>query len=256
MAGDHARPCASVTGMGQDVDPGGGTSAAVVAFYADSAPPGLDSFVTEVQGELTDLLGESFRPRDVATTHTTVIGLDLLAPLLGSGDLPRDLARRAPGDLDGFCRRLQDLVDTGDHGVRFGGVADEEGPFASRGRRLHQRMIGVDHGQVVLVGWPIDDRGTPTSMLDEWRVELARFGVRHRYPLPDPDAHMVLGRLDPRIGTDVASRALGRLRAHLTSYSCFVPLGRDQLRVIVYDDPTVPLKSTRVLPLGRLLGAT
>ena len=42
--------------MGQDVDPGGGTSAAVVAFYADSAPPGLDSFVTEVQGELTDLL--------------------------------------------------------------------------------------------------------------------------------------------------------------------------------------------------------
>lgn len=240
--------------MEQADDPGRTTTAAVVAYYSATAPPGLDDYVGEVQANLRALLGDAVRPRAVATTHTTVIGLDVLAPLLGSGDLPLDLAERAPGDLHGFCRRLRSLVDSHDAGIRFGGFGDEDGSFSSRGQRLHHRMLGADRGQVVLVGWPVDQAGRATTMLARWRAELVGFGVRHRYPLPDPDAHMVVAELDPAVDADLLTRSLDTLRARLAAYSCFVPVRRENLSVVVYDDPRLPLATTRALPLGRLLG--
>lgn len=240
--------------MGQTGDPDSATTAAVVAYYGATAPPGLDDYVAGVQAGLTELLGDAVRPRVVATTHTTVIGLDLLAPWLGSGDLPPDLADRVPADLHGFCRELQSFVDTDDADIRFGGYRDEDGPFSSRGLRLHRRTLGVDRGQVVLVGWPVDQDGTATTMLDRWRTRLGEFGVQHRYPLPDPDAHMVIAELDPAADADAVARSLEDLRARLAASSCFVPLRREHLSVVVYDDPTLPLATTRALPLGRVLG--
>lgn len=233
-------------------------TAAVVAFYDETKPPGLADFVARLQTRLTELLGEVFWPRPVATTHCTLIGLDALAPQLASGDLPPDLDDRTDLDLDGFTRWLRTTVDDAGVGIRFGGYdGADPTPYLSRGLSLRHRTLVVDRGLVVLIGWPLDGQDTPTLHLDAWRRGASGFGVQHRYPLADgahdPDAHVVIGELTRAVGPDVLSPVLEELRAELTDRSCYVPLAWEHVRVVVYDDPRLPLATTRSRPPDRLL---
>jgi hypothetical protein len=205
-----------------------------------------------VQADLAARLGASYLPRPLATTHSTLIGLEALGPLEPSEGLRARLRDTRHADLGGFAGHLRRALHEAPVTVQFGGFPDRDLGLSSRGRRLHERSLVADRDQVVLIGWPVDAAGHPGPVLDRLRRDAGRFGFEHRYPLSetaiDPDAHVVVGELVDGVPADELSAALAAARAALAGRPRRVPLRWDDLTIVVYDDTRLPLDSTAVVP--------
>lgn len=214
------------------------TTSALVAHY-DSTPgsasgSALWRLAEGVQGHVAAALGDDFVARDPATVHSTVLGLD---------DTPVSLH----GPLGARARALlaeQPLR------LQAGGWPDTDLPVSSRGRRLHERTLSRFGSTLVLLAWPVEDDGAPSTRLDTLRRELVAAGGRHRYPLDsehqDPDAHLVIGTLHPDADPAEVDRRLVDARGALAAAAYHLVVGPDDLSVVTYDDPSLPRASTRV----------
>jgi hypothetical protein len=238
---------------GVDPAPAPVRSASLVAWYGreDAA---LAALREGLGNALLAALGDGFVPRPPRTLHTTVIGLDDAAPVPLGGEERRlrEAAARDPAGLAAAVRAgLRDPLV-----VQVGGFPDADLPVSSRGQRLHHRSLVHDagRGQVVLVGWPVTGDGTPTLRLDRLRHDLEGHGVRHRYAdgedWQDPDAHLVLG--ETRGDVRDVEPALADLRTRLAARPTRLVVRATDVRVVVYDDPRLPLDTTAVLPLSAL----
>jgi hypothetical protein len=227
---------------------------AVVAWYGRE-PTELRRLRDHVHGLLSDALGSAFVPRAVGTLHSTIIGLDGLAPF-PPGPVQDALAERTTGaDLGGLLLELRSVVHSSPPVIQFGGFGDGEHPVTSRGQRLADRTLVVDGRKVVLVGWPVVE-GSATWQLDELRRRCARRGFAHRYPLDDtatdPDAHMVVGEI-----AGVADRArildeVVRIRGSLASTPLLLAMAAEEISVVTYTDPRLPFSTTEAAPLVSL----
>lgn len=239
-------------------DKGARQTAAVVAFYGVRKPPALQHFVAQLQAKLLRAIGNArFTPRGGPDLHTTIIGLDDVEPTL-----LHELAkcrRRLDGqaDLVGFIRLLQERLSGQPMIVQYGGYVDIDYPLQSRGIRLFERSLVENNGQIVLIGWPVDETGEPSASLDELRREAVHFGLQHRYSLSgsntDPDSHIVLGELvGERLEKDELGPILQSGRAYLASHSCCVALAFDDLAVVTYEDPRLPADTTSLIPIDQI----
>ncbi|WP_030483182.1 hypothetical protein [Nocardioides aequoreus] len=210
-------------------------TSAIVAHYASEPGDPLWPLATAVQRDVASALGDDFLARDPRTVHTTVLGLDdtpaaLHAPLTG---LVREQLAAEP-------LRLQ-----------VGGWPDVALPVSSRGRRLHERTLSRFGRTVVLLAWPVDPHGVPTTRLDALRRALVAAGGRHRYPLDeghlDPDAHLVIGVVRDDADLDAIDAGLQVARTLLAQQPRHLDIGPDDLSVVTYDDPTLPPATTRVV---------
>lgn len=229
-------------------------SASVVAYYGPVKPPAFAEAVAGLQSAVAAGLGTSFLPRPLVTTHSTVVGLDVLGPVHRSGDLVGRLRDDPRADLAGFAEHLRAVLDGSAVTLQLGGFPDRDLGLTSRGQRPYVRSVTADRGQVVLVGWPVDDAGRPLATLDRLRREARRFGIEHRYPLTaseqDPDAHVVVGELAAGVPTDELLAALGAARGALATRTCRMPLRAEDLAVVAYADPRLPWETTVRVSLG------
>jgi len=220
--------------------------AAVVAWYGRESAQ-LRALRTHVHGLLADALGAAFVPRAEGTLHSTVLGLDAFAPFPPGPAGEAVVQRTAGADLDGLLVELGRTFDTSPV-VQFGGFGgDQDLPVTSRGQHLADRTL-VRHGRtVVLVGWPVVD-GAPSWQLDELRRCCVRRGFAHRYPFPDPDAHMVVGEV-----TDAAAdEQVAQVRSALASQPFVVAVPTTELQVVTYTDHRLPPDSTEHVPIASL----
>jgi hypothetical protein len=219
--------------------------ATVVAYY-DALPADLAELVSRVQGWVGEEL-PGFRPRRLGQVHATIIGL----------------GRPRPGlDLPGLLDHLR-AAFAAPLRIQFGGFADRDYAFASRGGRLYERGLTLRNGTATLVGWPVGERrggataeAEPLDVLDGIRRGCRRFGAAHKYHdapgATDPDAYLVVGGYDDDAPTSAAGieRAARRARAALLRHPVRVRTGVEQLRVVAYGDRGLPPASTVALPLA------
>ncbi|MFN8194518.1 MAG: hypothetical protein U0R80_09570 [Nocardioidaceae bacterium] len=234
-------------------------TASIVAFYGPDKPRPLTDLVAVLQADLAERIGPALLPRPLDAVHSTLVGLDVLGPVAwpdtsGSGRLvaPEGV------DLAGFARHLRTELDREPVTLQLGGFPDRDLGVTSRGRRLHERSLTADRGQLVLVGWPVDPLGSPVATLDRLRRDARPFGIAHRYHRDaadiDADAHLVLAELAPSVPPAALDDALAAGRTALAGRAHRVPLRWEDLRVVLYDDPRLPLATTVVLPMAAIGG--
>jgi hypothetical protein len=227
--------------------------ATIVALYGEGKPAGLRSLLVDVQAGIADAVGVHFRPRPVHDIHSTIIGLE------SGGPVAHDRVAIAGIDVNGLCRHLEDSLARSPLTLRFGRFGDHG--VSSRGSSLYQRTVVVSGDKVVLIGWPVTDRGDPTWRLDALRRELGRFGARHGYfQTPwsrDPDAYLVIGDLLDGWNAERLDACVQKCRAELSRTSCEVRLTAADVGLAIYTDTRLPADSTTVVALsevGRLGG--
>ena len=227
--------------------------ATIVALYGERKPAELRSLLVNLQAGFADAVGVHFRPRPVHDIHSTIIGLE------SGGPVAHDRVAVAGIDVIGLCRHLEDSLTRFPLTLRFGGFAEHG--VSSRGTSLYERMVVVSGDKVVLIGWPVTDRGEPTWRIDLLRRELGRFGARHGYfQTPwsrDPDAYLVIGDLLDGWNAARLDACVERCRAELSRTSYEVRLTAADVGLAIYTDTRLPADSTTVLALsevGRLCG--
>ena len=180
-----------------------------------------------------DGLGASVRPYRLEQVHATIIGLE----------------RTPSSKLAGVVEYLRNdfpsfTVQIG--GFREGATYD----FTSRGLHPFARSFSVQGNTAVAMGWP------PANALDDVRRTLHdRLGASHRYYQSpedvDNDFYFVLGRFDPgQADPDGVRRVAGELRSFLAHGATLVPVSRETLRVVAYEDPELPWGACRAFRVG------
>ena len=103
------------------------------------------------------------------------------------------------------------------------------------------------------MGWPVQN-GTASPALDQLRRQLQRFGVLHKWHRrpedTDNDFFFVLGRLNETIPDEKRSAIEQGLREQLARRKqLLLPLTPDALSFVAYEDPPLPLTSSRPIRL-------
>jgi hypothetical protein len=206
-------------------------------------------------------LGAAFEPYDLAQVHATIVGLEHIAGSIGRNANFRTLrGRSVEMDIPRFLDALREssllpLV------VRFGGFAQTDSPFLSRGARPYPRSFSVQGEKVVLMGWPwrAGTGGGPGDFphsLDAVRRSAQGFGILHAYHRAqsdlDNDLFLRLGTIRrDDLDDDRVADLEERVRLHLSRMRpLVVRIGFDDLRVVCYRDERLPLASTLALPLS------
>jgi hypothetical protein len=205
-----------------------------------------------------------FRPYPLAQVHATVLGLE---------KLPRPgLYNRNLHDFRGELRamRLPELfgfIIEPDHlpfDAQFGGFANRDYGFRSRGARPFQRSFSIQGRTAVVIGWPVRAAGDGRSsaphwplILEELRRSAQRFGVLHRWHRQpsdvDNDLYLRLGLLDGELADAQRELIEQEMRRALSnSAPSTVPIGPSDLAVVAYPDgeETLPVDRSEVLRLA------
>jgi len=205
----------------------------LVSHYGPKSA-GFASLIIGCQRLLADDLGAGFRPYHVEQVHGTVVGLE----------------RASSSQLDHVIRFLS--TDFQPFLIHVGGFrADATYSFTSRGRHPFERSFSIQGTAAVAMGWPRD------NALDALRRILHdRFGVRHAYYKSpgdiDNDFYFVLGRIDASsLDPGRIAAAADGVRLLLSSVvGLEVPVSRETLSVVAYEDPELPLEGSRAFPVS------
>ncbi len=220
----------------------------LVAGYG-AKPRAFEELVRDLQARLVRMLGAGFVPYSVGQVHGTIIGLEGLrepegvinANFLHLRQERRvmDLAR-AVAVLDESALPLR---------IRVGGFgASTSFEFTSRGQHPYERSFSLRGGIATVIGWPAVNDGRVRT-LDDLRRRFAEANVLHKYHASDADVdddfYFVLGRVDTEeveALTDVEAAMREQLA---TRPPIILELGSEHIRIVAYEDPTLPLESSR-----------
>jgi hypothetical protein len=219
-----------------------------ISLYGRKPEP-LRNLLASVQAAAVAHLGPAFVPYDLDQVHGTLVVLtgwrdvDDQGAVVNQCYLEYRGQRRAMdfGRVQEILReRLAEPI-----AIRLGGFGPDAGePFASQGRRLHERSFSAQSGALVLVGWPVAalESGGRTQPLEDLRREMTRAGVLHRYHREpsdvDDDFHLVVGHYAGAPPDRVAA-AVGAARDYLAGHPVDVQVGLGQVRIIASDTPTL-----------------
>lgn len=211
-------------------------AASVVAYYGEKHTE-LKDLISDAQEHVGRALAGHFCPRDPYEVHATIIGLENPKPGARMGDL------------------LQYLRDEFDQAmtIQFGGFAARgSDSLRSRGLPLYQRSFTISGGDVMLMGWPVQD-GDATTALDAVRRQCDGLGFTHKwysdaYPV-DPDCYLSLGRLVATVGEEAVEACEQHLREFLSGDGIQVPLAREDVSIVLYEDRSLARASSTLYRL-------
>jgi hypothetical protein len=242
--------------------------ATLVAFYGPKRNP-LRHLLRSWQqrlGRSTRRIGgqPAFRPSPLAQTHATLLGLERLPG--------PDLHNRNVHEFRGQLRtmRLPELFAFllgSDHlpfAVRFGGFAERDYPFRSRGAWPYHRSFSIQGRTAVVIGWPAQTArdGCPTTRdwpltLDELRRSAQGFNVLHRWHREpadiDNDLYLRLGVLDGELTEPQRQLVEQEMRRAMSgSPSSTVRISASDLAVVAYPAgaETLPVDRCEIVPLA------
>lgn len=224
--------------------------ATLVAWYGEKDDE-LRRFIADVQKVLAKALDEKFEPYAEAQVHATIIGLEtaqLDGRRIGANFF---LARDIEHEIDP-ARVLELVRDTPflPLTLRIGGHRPDAPPdFVSRGEHPYVRSFGIRGDAAVAMGWPAVD-GAWNSSLDDLRREFRAAGFLHKWHAReddvDNDGYFVLGRAAVAdIPPEEIARVEKRVRERLAEHTVDVPLRREDLSVVTYEDVRLPLETSR-----------
>lgn len=239
------------------------TQLSLVAGYGAKNPPYADRLARVLDSIRLSALGPYFQPYAVEQIHGTIVGMERAADQAGFANANL-LARRGAPVAMKFDRIVTTLRRHLPMNVRFGGFAPNEAPFLSSGRTPHERAFQIQWAtrRCTLIGWPhrAGDFTTQRPLL-ALRDDLERHcGLGHKYP-EDNDFFMVLGLMElPERVTPEEVSAVQRaasvlemqLREHLAENPFDLVIELPDIRIVAYDDVTLPPASTRAYALSDL----
>jgi len=226
------------------------TKVTLVAWYGPKEAL-LASLIAELEALVAKELGKLFEPYAPEQVHATVIGLETVVHherRVGANFL---LARDVDAEID--PERALEIIQTSEHlpfALRIGGQRpDEPAEFLSRDQHPFLRSACVRGGAVVAMGWPWKDARW-TSSLEGIRRELRAAGFLHKWHAReddvDNDGYFVLGRASVAdLSVSEVDRIEQLLRKRLAERVVDVPLRREDLFVVAYEDPRLPLETSR-----------
>jgi hypothetical protein len=231
---------------------------ALVALYGEK-PPGLARLIVDCQEQLERALGAAFLPYTVEQVHATILGLEQTVGAPGENAHFAQLRHeRRQMDFAG----LLDLVRTTPTlplTVQIGGFADRAYGFTSRGRTPYARSFTQQGDKAVLMGWPIQPAGKGRMIypeqLDELRRAFQPLHFLHKYHATpadvDNDFYFRIGLIDM---SKVAAARLQTAAADLRHYlsirqPLLLPVGREQIAIVAYEDERLPPSTTRFWPI-------
>lgn len=222
---------------------------ALVALYGEK-PQGVTAFIIDIQGMVAQYF-PSFRPYQIEQIHGSVIGLEgafesSTGRIINKNYLDLRSEVRAM-DIEHLIEVLERCPYFPLH-IRIGGCsADRDHGFLSRGSHPWDRSFFINGQDVVMIGWPVGERGT----LHRLRASFNEAGVLHKYhsdtSLIDDDFYVVLGHLD-RSGSDgeAARGAIRKVRTYLSQRSCCFSVSSHDLSIVQYLDRELPINGTVV----------
>ena len=217
------------------------TRESIVSWYGPKHPD-FASWITGVQDQRALLLGDLFAPYEPERVHATLF----------------DVSTK-----DGLCVAYRDLRDTAvvanlpaaeawlareiaHHPlqIHFGGDHADDRRLTSRGELRRERRFSIQGDKVVVLGWSADH-----GALSNLRKGAEAFGFLHRYhAMPsdaDDDCYMRIGLLAPAKSRGLDVDEIERLvHMHLDDHDVTVELRPDDVRVVTYEDESLPLATT------------
>ncbi len=228
--------------------------------YYRKKPEPLRHLILSLQESLQKKLGDHFRPYQIEQVHATLLGLE---SFLESGHryshwYRKNIGAGQPIDFRGLLNRLQTSLP--DMQIQIGGYeARRDHGFLSRGDHPYPRSFSFQLSTAVVVGWPVTEREGKWSYSEQFYQLRHAFEQHylchkwHKDGYRDNDCYLVLGKIDrAAIGEEVLAEVSREIRTELAKTPVRIPFSREFLTIVVYENPELPLKTTRFFPLEEL----
>jgi len=239
--------------------------ATLVALYGNKENK-LAKLITECQALVKEAVKEEFKEYALEQVHATIIGLE------------EDKGNPRHNKNFNVLRKMNKLMDLPGFAdfllkrgilpfqVQIGGFQDRDYPFTCRDQSPFLRSASIQGPYIVLMGWPL--RGLPffkppgsiqecfwetriyPQTLDEIRLAAQGFNILHNYHPNltdvDNDFYFRIGLIPANSLDEISKKKLeGELRRYLSEVGPIViNISADDLYVVSYEDPTLPIDST------------
>jgi len=230
----------------------------LVALYGEK-PTVLVEVIFGIQNICKRELGTRFIPYDMEQIHATLVSLERKDNNnLINLNFARYRHQIRPMDFQGLLNYIRFEAPFPFH-VQIGGFTNKEYSFKSRDAHPYNRSFSLAGDKVVIIGWPVNStRNAPrySNELQRIRKDVEGFGFLHSYHNNasdrDNDFYFRIGVLDEReIDAVIRIHLEDLVRQHLSNWPpATIRIGVPQLFLAAYIDETLPLQSTRVIPIN------
>lgn len=232
---------------------------ALVAYYGEKPAP-LFNLITACQQQLEQALGDAFQPYEVTQVHATILGIEQNTEAPGENyNFAQHRHKRRLMDFAGLLATIRTTTSL-PLTIQIGAFADRPYPFSSRGCTPYARSFTQQGDKAVLMGWPVDGgagkgRKAYPAQLDALRRAFQPFNFLHKYHRTpqdvDNDFYFRIGLID---NSRVTAARLLTVAADLRYYlsirqPLLLPVGREQLFFVAYQEERLPTVSTRFWPV-------
>ena len=230
----------------------------LVAWYGRKPLP-LITFIKELQTLCSETLGSLFKPYSVPQIHATLIGLETIPWGKDNNENFKEIS------LNWLDKNLGSSKITYANLSWIGGILHQHTPLkiqlggsysvsfhSSFGKPWQRAIFDIVDNNVVVMGWPVSNMGTPDDKkpLHTVREAFKLAGFVHKYEEnKDNDLYMVLGTVADNIDNGSIARATLEARTHMTSLKTplILEITPDWCTIVEYKDLDLDLKNSRVL---------
>ena len=232
----------------------------LVGFYGDK-PPLLDELIQTIQHYLSQL--PEFIPYHLEQIHATILGCEGWKTAEGLVSKWFDLRRKEIRYLDcgGWLEYLQQDSFVPFHVYCGGYKRDRDYNFLSRNQHPYDRSFQLqkldDTTYIpVLIGWS-QKNNLITLDLDNLRRDAQKFNFLHKYHSTadsiDNDFYLRLGTINSPLSNETRATVENQIRQLLSKRpSIILPISPENLAFAKYQDLSLSLATTKILPLPQI----
>jgi hypothetical protein len=222
----------------------------LVATYG-TKPNEFSELIETYQSHLEARFGQNFKKYNIHQVHGTVIGLERVEGSRYNRNLAVFRGEWRTMNLSEYLDLLIHENDLLPLTIQVGGFAkDVDYRFLSRGQTPYERSFSIQGDKAVLMGWPvIPEFNTYPETLENHRKSAANFNILHSWHRKsgdiDNDFYMRIGLFNP-VPTDksVINFLQTEMRDKLAKKPINVKITREVLRIVSYNDETLPLANS------------
>ncbi|MEB3278332.1 MAG: hypothetical protein VKK42_05345 [Lyngbya sp.] len=225
----------------------------LVAFYGKKSPE-FTRLIQELQKQLSDILPGVFECYPLESIHATLLGCEGVKTergILSKWFLERREESRIV-DFSGLINFIQNSFQFPIN-IQFGGYQRSvDYGFTSRNQHPYERSFCFQNEIAVLMGWPMQ-AGKIIMEIDNLRRSAQNFNLLHKYhgnpDAVDNDCYLRIGILNSIVSDEKIQQVEEKLQELLRMRSSVnLSLSLEDLSFVQYQDYTLPLATTQVIP--------